>query len=88
MLDGGLLKAGQTLVGTKGDRVIITKDALLSHAILGKSSIHVMAAKLQRAVSFNGWDYWSVERKDGKLVSIDDLRKYVRELKTGIKKAA
>ena len=88
LLDGGLLKAGQTLVGTKGDRVIITKDALLSHAIWGKSSIHVMAAKLQRAVSFNGWDYWSVERKDGKLVSIDDLRKYVRELKTGIKKAA
>ena len=47
-----------------------------------------MAAKIQRSASFNGWDYWSVERKDGKLISIDDLRKYVRELKTGIKKAA
>ncbi|MCL2748595.1 MAG: site-specific DNA-methyltransferase [Alphaproteobacteria bacterium] len=88
LLDGGLLYAGQTLVGPRGDRVMITKDGQLSHALYGKGSIHVMAARIQRAVSFNGWDYWSAEKRDGTLVSIDALRKLVREAKQGMKKAA
>ncbi len=88
LIDGGLLHTGQTLVGLRGDRAIITKDGLLSHAIWGKCSIHVMAAKMQHSASFNGWDYWSAEKRDGKLVPIDDLRKYMREIKQGIKKAA
>jgi modification methylase len=88
LLDAGMLYAGQTLVGARGDRVMITKDGQLTHGLLGKGSIHIMAARIQRAVSFNGWDYWSAQRRDGTLVSIDSLRKLVREAKVGIKKAA
>lgn len=88
LVDGGLLRAGQTLIGPKGDRVMITKDAQLSHTLYGKASIHVMAAKIQRAASFNGWDYWSAEKMTGGLVPIDEIRKYAREMKQGMKKAA
>ena len=88
LVDGGLLYAGQTLVGPKGDRVMITKDAQLMHTLLGKASIHVMAAKIQGSASFNGWDYWSAEKRDGTLMPIDELRKYARAVKTGMKKAA
>ena len=88
LIDAGMLCPGQTLVGARGDRVMITKDAQLTHALQGKGSIHVMAAKLQHAVSFNGWDYWSAQRRDGTLVPIDSLRKMLRETKVGIKKAA
>ena len=56
--------------------------------LIGKGSIHVMAAKIQRSVSFNGWDYWSAEKADGTLVPIDNLRKLVREAKSGLEKAA
>ncbi len=88
LIDGGLLYPGQTLVSPRGERVMITRDAQLTHTLHGKASIHVMAAKLQRSVSFNGWDYWSAEKKDGNLVPIDELRKYVRSVKQDIKKAA
>ena len=47
-----------------------------------------MAAKLQRSVSFNGWDYWLAEKRDGTVVSIDELRKYVRQIKADMKKVA
>ena len=47
-----------------------------------------MAAKLQRSVSFNGWDYWSAQKQDGSLVAIDELRKYVRQVKEGMKQVA
>lgn len=85
LLDAGLLYSGQTLVGGRGDRVMITKDAQLTHSIHGKASIHIMAAKLQSSVSFNGWDYWSAQKRDGTLVSIDSLRKYLRSIKKDIK---
>ena len=88
LIAGGMLRVGQTLVGKKGDRVIITHDGQLAHTLLGKASIHVMAAKIQRCASFNGWDYWSAERAGGTLVPIDNLRKIAREAKTGIAKAA
>lgn len=88
LLDAGMLYAGQTLIGPRGDRVMITADAQLSHALHGKCSIHVMAARMQRSASFNGWDYWSAQRRDGTLVPIDSLRKLVREAKQGMKKAA
>ena len=88
LIDGGLLYVGQTLVGPRGDRVMITHDGQLMHTLYGKASIHVMAARIQHSVSFNGWDYWSAQKKDGTLVPIDELRKYVREIKQNIKKAA
>ncbi len=88
LVDAGLLYVGQTLVGPKGDRVMITHDGQLMHTLYGKASIHVMAARIQHSVSFNGWDYWSAQKQDGTLVPIDELRKYVRDIKQNIKKAA
>lgn len=88
LIDAGLLYVGQTLVSPRGERVMITHDAQLAHTLYGKASIHVMAARIQHSVSFNGWDYWSAQKRDGTLVPIDDLRKYIRDVKSGMKKAA
>ena len=88
LIDGGLLYIGQTLVGPRGDRVMITHDGQLMHTLYGKASIHVMAARIQHSVSFNGWDYWSAQKQDGTLVPIDELRKYVRDIKQNLKQAA
>jgi modification methylase len=88
LIDAGLLFVGQTLVSPRGERVMITHDGQLTHQLYGKASIHVMAAKLQRSVSFNGWDYWSAQKQDGTLVAIDELRKYIRRIKSDMKQAA
>lgn len=88
LIDSGLLYVGQTLISPRGERVMITRDGQLMHPLLGKASIHVMAAKLQHSVSFNGWDYWSAEKRDGGMVAIDELRKYLRGVKANIKQAA
>jgi modification methylase len=88
LIDAGLLYVGQTLVSPRGERVMITHDGQLLHTLYGKASIHVMAAKIQNSVSFNGWDYWSAEKRDGTLVAIDELRKYLRDIKLNMKKAA
>ena len=88
LIEAGLLYVGQTLVSPRGERVMITRDGQLTHTLHGKASIHVMAAKLQHTASFNGWDYWSAEKRDGTLVPIDELRSYVRNVKRSIKQAA
>lgn len=88
LIDAGLLYVGQTLVSPRGERVMITRDGQLTHSLYGRASIHVMAAKMQRSVSFNGWDYWSAQKRDGTLVPIDELRKYLRGIKRDMKKAA
>ncbi len=88
LIDAGLLYVGQTLVSPRGERVMITRDGQLTHSLHGKASIHVMAARIQRSVSFNGWDYWSAEKRDGTLVPIDELRKYIRGIKRDMKQAA
>ena len=88
LIESGLLHVGQTLVGPHGDRVMISHDGQLVHTLYGKASIHVMAARIQHCVSFNGWDYWSAEKRDGSLVPIDELRKYIRDIKRDIKQAA
>ena len=88
LIDAGLLHVGQTLVSPRGERVMISRDGQLVHTLHGKASIHVMAARLQHSVSFNGWDYWSAIKRDGTLVPIDELRKYIRNIKRDIKQAA
>ena len=88
LIEAGLLYVGQTLVSPRGERVMITRDGLLAHSLHGKASIHVMAARLQHCASFNGWDYWSAQRRDGSLVPIDELRKYIRGVKRDMKKVA
>jgi len=81
LIANGLLRVGQTLIGRRGDRVMITKDGQLRHTLLGKTTIHIMAARIQNVASFNGWDYWSAEKKDGSLVGIDTLRQAYRQIK-------
>ena len=88
LIEAGLLYVGQTLVSPRGERVMITRDGMLAHSLHGKASIHVMAAKLQHSVSFNGWDYWSAEKRDGTLFRIDELRMYIRNIKRDMKKVA
>ena len=88
LIEAGLLYVGQTLVIPRGDRVMSTRVGQLTHKLHGKASIHVMAAKLQHTASFNGWEYWSAEKRDGSLVPIDELRKYIRGLKRDMKKVA
>ena len=88
LIESGLLYVGQTLVGPHGDRVMIAHDGQLVHTLYGKASIHVMAARIQNCVSFNGWDYWSAQKRDGSLVPIDELRKYVRDIKRDMKQVA
>ncbi|MBR2286264.1 MAG: site-specific DNA-methyltransferase [Alphaproteobacteria bacterium] len=88
LIDAGLLYVGQTLVSPRGERVMISRDGQLVHTLYGKASIHVMAARMQNSVSFNGWDYWSAEKRDGTLVPIDELRKYIRNIKRDMKVAA
>ena len=88
LIEAGLLYVGQTLVSPRGERVMIARDGQLVHPLMGKASIHVMAARLQHCVSFNGWDYWSAERRDGTQVPIDELRKYIRDVKRDMKKVA
>ena len=88
LIESGLLYVGQTLVSPRGERVMITQDGNLTHQLYGRASIHVMAAKIQRCVSYNGWDYWSAQKRDGTLVPIDELRKYVRQIKSDMKKVA
>ncbi|MBQ0013162.1 MAG: site-specific DNA-methyltransferase [Proteobacteria bacterium] len=88
LIDAGLLYVGQTLVAPNGERVMISHDAQLVHTLYGKASIHIMAARIQHSVSFNGWDYWSAQKKDGTLVPINELRKYIRSIKSEMKQVA
>lgn len=88
LIDAGLLYVGQTLVAPNGERVMISHDAQLVHTLYGKASIHIMAARIQHCVSFNGWDYWSAEKRDGTLVPINELRKYIRGIKSEMKQVA
>jgi modification methylase len=81
LIANDMLFVGQTLVGKRGDRVMITHDGQLIHTLLGKASIHVMAARIQNCASFNGWDYWSAEKRDGTLVGIDEIRRACRQIK-------
>ncbi len=86
LIEAGLLYVGQTLVSPRGERVMITRDGQLAHSLHGKASIHVMAARLQHCVSFNGWGYWAAEKRGGTLVAIDELGKDVSRVKGGVEK--
>lgn len=76
---GQIIEARYVSVGQK----IYSKDRRVeaiikadSHLLWGavSGSIHKVAAAAQGQVAFNGWDYWYCEDRQGKLVSIDELR--------------
>lgn len=83
LLEGGMIKPGETLISPKGNwRVRVRADGSLIHnndsGIDISGSIHSLGAKLQGRESCNGWSFWSLERKN-KAVPIEDLRIEMRQ---------
>ncbi len=79
LVEGGWLAAGDTLFNkTKSVRARVCADGSLVTDTAQKGSIHGLGAALQNQPSCNGWQYWHVTR-DGKDVSIDDLRTEYRK---------
>ena len=77
----GLIRVGQTLyspnretkakVGDRGGNVRLNRRT---------GSIHKMGAFARNAPECNGWTFWSVKRRGGEFVLIDDLRAKCRRL--------
>ncbi len=81
LLEAGLLAPGTELSSAKGKyKATVRADGSL---VSGRDSgsIHKLGALLQGQESCNGWTFWHFKQK-GKLVSIDSLRKVIREQMT------
>jgi modification methylase len=83
LLEGGMIKPGETLVSPKGTwRAKVRADGSLVHDNAGgvaiSGSIHSLGAKLQGRESCNGWSFWRLERKK-EAVPIEDLRVEMRQ---------
>jgi DNA modification methylase len=78
LIKDGFIKVGEVLVDKYGNnKVKVNADGTINNGEMG--SIHSISAKILNKQSNNGWSFWYVIR-DGKLMSIDDLRyKYARE---------
>lgn len=78
LIKDGFIKVGETMIDKYGNhKVKINADGTINNGETG--SIHSISAKILNKNSNNGWTFWYVIR-DGKLMSIDDLRyKYARE---------
>jgi modification methylase len=76
LVERGLLRPGEVLVGPRGQAARVRADGtLVAEGITG--SIHQVSAALEGAPSCNGWTYWQF-RRDGKLIPIDFLRQQLR----------
>ncbi|MSO69781.1 MAG: site-specific DNA-methyltransferase [Alphaproteobacteria bacterium] len=78
LVERGLIAPGETLYDRmKRVRAEVRADGSLA---FGRSvgSIHSIGAEAQNAPSCNGWTYWHVADRDGRLKSIDDLREQIR----------
>ena len=76
LVERGLLRPGEVLVGPKGKAARVRADGtLVADGVSG--SIHQVGAALEGAPSCNGWTYWSF-RRDGQTVPIDVLRQQIR----------
>ena len=73
LLRDDFIKVGEVLVDRHGEN----KGKVLADGTINLNgefgSIHSLSAKILNKESNNGWDFWNVIR-DGKLVSIDNLR--------------
>ena len=77
LVEKGMLEPGQTLTDirrrhlakVRADGTLITADF--------RGSIHQVGAKVQKAPTCNGWQFWCIEEK-GKLVPIDTFRQKLR----------
>ena len=82
LIEGGMIKAGETLVCPRRQfRAQVRADGSLIHDDTGglplNGSIHSLGAKLQGRQTCNGWAFWHLER--GKtVIPIEDLRAEMR----------
>ncbi len=79
VVERGLLAPGDVLydAGRNVCAVVRSDGTLKSEKLEG--SIHQVGAAAQNAPACNGWVYWHFENERKELVSIDELRKIVRE---------
>lgn len=86
LLEGGMIKPGETLVCPKGkirakvraDGSLVHDDPAVTSAVPMSGSIHSLSAKLLGRESNNGWSFWSIQRRN-KIVPIEDLRIEMRQ---------
>ncbi len=76
LVERGLLRPGEVLVGPRGQAARVRADGSLVSAE-HRGSIHQVGAAIEGAPSCNGWTYWQFKR-DGRLIPIDLLRQQIR----------
>jgi DNA modification methylase len=78
LVASGYIRIGEKLYSSdKACQAVVQADgSLVSGGLIG--SIHRVSASILGKRAYNGWDFWYVER-DGKLLSINNLRKHYRE---------
>ncbi len=78
ILEQGHVRAGATLYCPKGDRTArVRADGTLKSGD-NEGSIHRVGAAVQSAPACNGWTFWHVKERGGKLVPLDHYRRRVR----------
>ncbi len=77
VVEAGLVRPGEILVDEKGrhEAMVRADGALALGAIVG--SIHKIGALAQGLPACNGWTFWGVRRRGGR-VCIDDMRQSIR----------
>jgi modification methylase len=74
LVERGLVPPGSTLTDrNRRWRAVVGADATLRCG-QAMGSIHKVGAALQAAPSCNGWTFWHVETRDGRLRLLDELR--------------
>jgi site-specific DNA-methyltransferase (adenine-specific)/modification methylase len=78
LISSGMLKIGEYLYSKdkKYSAKVLANGTIISNNICG--SIHKVSAKLLNKPSNNGWEFWYIE-KEGKMVSINEIRKKYQE---------
>jgi len=78
LLERGLIVPGAVLTDSRGrHQARVRADASLESGVM-MGSIHRVGALVQGFDACNGWTFWHVHH-NGRLTSIDDLRKIVRD---------
>jgi modification methylase len=74
LVERGMVAAGAVLTDRhRRWRATVMADASLACGT-ARGSIHAVGAAVQEAPACNGWTFWYVERADGGLVLLDELR--------------
>ena len=78
LINSGYLEPGSSLYNkNKSCKAKILPDGSLTFGS-DRGSIHKIAAKINNTSTFNGWDYWHYEDSKKELVSINEIRKKIR----------